>query len=70
MYFESPGAQNTEQTLKIALQTCQERGIKHLVVASTTGATAKKALELVKKSEVRLVVVRESASLMTGSVQK
>ena len=57
MYFASPGAQNTDQTLEIALQACKERGIKHLVVASTTGATAKKALELVKGSEVKLVVV-------------
>jgi len=57
MYFDSQGSEHTEETLKIAVQACRERGIKHLVVASTTGFTAKKALELVKGTSLRLVVV-------------
>jgi len=57
MYFDSPGAQNTEATLKIAIQACLERGIDYLVVASTTGATAKEALKLIKDTKIKLVVV-------------
>lgn len=57
MYFDSPGERHTEETLRIAIKACQERRIKYLVVASTTGATAKKALELVTGTNLRLVVV-------------
>jgi uncharacterized protein len=48
MYFDKPGKENTEQTLKLAFQKGQQVGINELVVASTTGATAYKALEICK----------------------
>ena len=57
MYFEKPGPENTERTLEMAIDACQERGIKHLVVASTMGTTAKKALEMIKAGDLKLVVV-------------
>jgi len=57
MYFEKPGAENTDRTLELAVKTCKERGIRHLVVASTFGATAKKALAMIKDSNINLVVV-------------
>ncbi len=57
MYFDSAGPVNTEATLKLAVKACAERRIKHLVVASTAGPTAKRALELVKGTSLRLVVV-------------
>jgi hypothetical protein len=57
MYFEKPGPGNTDRTLEIAVHACKERGIKHLVVASTVGDTAKKALNLIKGSDISLVVV-------------
>lgn len=40
MYFEKPGPQHTKKTLELALDTVRARGLKHLVVASTTGNTA------------------------------
>ncbi|MEM4155120.1 MAG: pyruvate kinase alpha/beta domain-containing protein, partial [Archaeoglobaceae archaeon] len=43
-YFEKPGAENTETTLKLAVERAKELGIKHVVVASSYGETAKKAL--------------------------
>ncbi len=57
MYFDSTGEKHTDETLRLAVKACQERGIKHLVVASTAGPTAAKALELVKGTGLRLVVV-------------
>lgn len=39
--FEKPGDQNTIETLRLAVKTAKERGIRHLVVASNRGGTAK-----------------------------
>ncbi len=58
-YFEKPGKQNTEKTLELALERAKRRGIDYLVVASSTGETAKKALEMIEKGkfDVKLVCV-------------
>jgi hypothetical protein len=41
MYFDSIGRENTAQTVELALRMARERGIRHIVVASNTGDTAK-----------------------------
>ena len=41
MYFEKPGKQNTGKVLEIIKKAVKERGIKHIVVASCEGYTAK-----------------------------
>jgi uncharacterized protein len=46
MYFEQKGIENTEQTLNMAFQRGTELGINEIVVATTTGETAFKALEV------------------------
>ena len=46
MYFDKPGKDNTQQTLKLAAQRAKELEIKEVVVASTTGYTAYKAVEI------------------------
>jgi hypothetical protein len=48
MYFDKSGMENTDQTLRLAAQRAKELGIDEVVVASTTGATARKALETFK----------------------
>ena len=40
MLWKEKGPQNTEKTVEAALQRAQELGIKHIVVASNSGATA------------------------------
>jgi len=55
-YFETPGLKNTETTLRLAAERARARGIKKIVLASTTGKTARRALELFG-DEFRLVVV-------------
>ncbi len=47
-HFEEPGSINTRQTLELACDRGRELGIKEAVVASTTGDTAYKALEVLK----------------------
>lgn len=48
MLWEQPGAQNTKATLELALQRAEELGIKNIVVASCSGATARELLALAK----------------------
>ena len=48
VYFEKPGPENTEETLKIAKERAEELGIRNIIVASTTGETGVKASEVFK----------------------
>ena len=41
MYFDSIGRDNTALTVELALRTALERGVRHVIVASNTGNTAK-----------------------------
>ena len=40
MYFDSPGPENTRETVKIAIREAKERQISHVVAASNMGVTA------------------------------
>lgn len=48
MFFEKSGKINTDQTLSLAYVRAKELGINEVVVASTKGETASKALEIFK----------------------
>jgi hypothetical protein len=39
MYFNSPGPENTGETIKIAIREAKERQVSHIVAASNTGDT-------------------------------
>lgn len=56
-YFETLDAENTEVTFRLARERAQELGIRQIAIASTTGATAKKALEYFKNDDVQLVII-------------
>jgi hypothetical protein len=45
-YFKEMGIVNTDETLRIAKRRAEELGMKTLLIASTYGHTAEKALEL------------------------
>ena len=60
MYFEKRGAENTEITLQIARDEALKRGIKNIVVASTTGETGLQAAQLLKDDPLNLVIVGHS----------
>ena len=55
MYFDKPGKDNTQQTLKPAAEKSKELGIEEVVLASTTGFTAYKALEIFNGSRITAV---------------
>ena len=57
VYYEKTGKEHTEETHRIAIEGAKERSIETVVVASTTGDTALKAMEVFKGSGLNLVVV-------------
>jgi len=57
IYFEKGGPGNTAQTLNAAKNRAKELGIKEVIVASTHGATALRAVEVFKDLKVNLVAV-------------
>ncbi|MDD1736344.1 MAG: hypothetical protein LUQ21_02665 [Methanothrix sp.] len=57
VYFEEGGAQNTQATLDLVRERLGSKDIKKIVLASTTGDTARRAMEFFRDQEVTLVVV-------------
>jgi uncharacterized protein len=55
IYFEKPGAVNTDEVLRIAKQRAKELNIKTVLVASTTGETAVKAVNTL--AGLKIIVV-------------
>ena len=68
-YWEKPGKEHTEETLKIALEAAKERGIETVLVSSTTGYTALKALEVFEGSGLKLVVVTHATGYREKGLQ-
>jgi len=52
VYFENPGSENTEVVLRLARQRAEELGIKTMVIATTQGDTAVKAVDVFKGLKV------------------
>ena len=48
VYFDKPGSENTDEVLRIVKQRAEELGIKTIVVASSTGNTAVKAVDVLQ----------------------
>lgn len=56
-YFEQPGPHNTEATLQAALRRAEALGIRQVVVASSHGATARRARALFGPAGVHVIAV-------------
>jgi len=69
VYFERPGKENTEKTLKIALEAAKEREIDTVLISSTTGWTALEALKEFEGSGLRLVFVTHQTGYRGPGVQ-
>jgi len=68
-YFEKPGgAENTEKTLALAKARAKELGIKTVVVASTVGGTAVKAVDVLKS--LKVIVVTHVAGFGEANTQE
>ena len=57
VYFEQPGKDNTDETLKLALERAKARGIKKIILASTRGDVARLAAERWAGSGIRMIVI-------------
>ncbi len=56
-YFETPGRENIDRMLEIVKRRAEELGIKNIVIASTRGFTAEKALDTFKETDVKFTFV-------------
>lgn len=68
VYFHEPGPANTEEVLKIVKEASERLGIKTVVVASTTGETGVKAVQLLKG--LKVVVVTHAFGLRGPNIQE
>lgn len=59
-YFERGGAHNTDKALEIAKKYADQLNIRDIIVASTTGMTANKAMEIFEPQKYNLVVITHS----------
>lgn len=68
--FSKPGPENTEKTLSLALQAAERQGIKSIVIASNSGASAKKldkaARELTPSPMPQIIVVTHVCEFSPG----
>jgi hypothetical protein len=68
-YFEKPGGdENTAQTLALAKKRAQVLKIKTILVASTTGATAVKAMDALKG--FRVIIVTHTSGFHQPNTQE
>lgn len=57
IYFEAPGMENTEETLRLVADRAKARGVTKIVLASTRGDTARLAADRFAGTEIKMVVV-------------
>ncbi len=55
VYFDKPGLENTDAVFEIARKRANELGIKTIIIASTTGETAVKAVKALKGFKIVIV---------------
>ena len=63
LYHDSPGKENTDDTLKIVRNRTEELNIKQIVVATNHGSTALRAHEILKGLSVEIIAVSICAAL-------
>jgi hypothetical protein len=68
VYFDRPGAENMEETLRICKERAGQLGIKTIIVATTVGTTAARAVEVFKGMKV--VAVTHSAGFHGANTQE
>jgi len=70
MYFDKPGKEHLEETLRLAKKEALLRGIGHLVVASTGGETGLRAAKLLKDSGIKLIIVSHNTGFKEKDLQE
>lgn len=67
-YFDRPGPANTEDAARFAVERAVELGIRTIVVASTSGATALAFLAAMQDRDLQLVVVSHAVGFSEPGV--
>lgn len=67
-YFDKPGPDNTRDAITIAIERAGELSIRTLVVASSSGMTARIAAEELKGTGIDLVVVTHAVGFSSPGV--
>ncbi len=77
VYFDSPGNQNTDGAIEAVVRRVRKGDIRHVVVASSTGETGRRAAQAIMPLGARVVVVtshcgfeKEGECEMTSDVEK
>jgi len=68
VYFDQPGPENTDAVLRLARQRAQELGIDTILVASTTGETAVKAVDILRG--FRIIIVTHAHGFQEPGTQE
>ncbi|MFC1912098.1 pyruvate kinase alpha/beta domain-containing protein, partial [Chloroflexota bacterium] len=68
VYFDKLGMENTEETLRIAGRRAAELGIKTILVASTRGETAVRAINALKG--LKIIAVTHNAGFREPDTQE
>ncbi len=68
--FPKAGPENTEESLAIAFDAAEKYGLRHLVVASTYGDTARIAFNMFRSHPVQLVIVTHNTGFKRPGEQQ
>jgi hypothetical protein len=68
VYFEIAGEENTVETLQLAKERALQRGISYVVLASTRGYTAERALKVFKDTDIHLIAVTHQYGSLEGEL--
>lgn len=68
VYYGNVGPENTERTLELAYERALELGIRHVLVASTSGRTGAQAAEMMRGLDV--IVVSHSTGFSAPNEQQ
>ncbi|OGO20684.1 MAG: hypothetical protein A2144_03500 [Chloroflexi bacterium RBG_16_50_9] len=67
-YFEKPGVENTDAALALARDRARELGIKTILMASTSGKTAVRAMDVFKG--MRVIIITHSTGFLEPNTQE
>ena len=68
VYFDKPGVENTDAALGLARDRAKELSIKTILVASTSGKTAVRAMDILKG--MRVIVITHSTGFLEPNAQE
>lgn len=70
MYFHEPGEENTEMVMRLAKKRADELKIRNIIIASTRGNTALKAVEFFDPKEYNLIIVTHATGFREIGIQE